>query len=747
MKIINPVQIIVPILAMVFLGCSMNGSAGSSPVTPVETVLSGNSVDSTGSGSFVWGYYEIDIDIPTQTVTAVPLRHAMFTANVTKFINAKPSNLGFHINDITTGSDYIDVDIDVTITHPFPGLTQYNGYDVRGIFIGNGSSGLYYSGGLWYPIKTMDQFMLPDPDDGYGGADGYTRWFNPTEFKTPGLFGYIPGVFASKNYKANSKLCPCKYFADGLDKNQNLWDFLTSTSGNGVFSAGSSNTRNYYLRFPNSVGVKYCYAIIANWGGIDPADHPSNAPEAVGCKVVDSSNLWYLGFTQNGGSIIFDISLFGWEYQPSKIFIEAANVLNDPYELTSDEMIPIGGGEHFSTYHVEIPADGFIGSEEYECWVIAEYDDFDYSNDFGVPNLAGADPLAAFFRFGLEVSNDVDTTGWARTWGGTETDRGYAVAVDDSGIIYATGGFSGSVDFDPGVDEDIHDSNGESDIYLCKYAPNGDFLWAKTWGGIYVDNGRGIFADDVGNVYVTGEFEGTVDFDPGDGIENHSSVDASDAYLCKFDADGNFIWARTWGAANPDFGWGCDSFNGANIWVAGWFRDTVDFDPGSGIVNGISNGNNDIFLSKFDSSGNFKWVRTWGGTGNDMSRGIAVDSNGNSHVTGFFAGTADFDTGGAVENHTSLGAGDVFLSRFNSAGDFIWARTWGGTLYDQGRAVAVDGLGSIEVTGWFADTVDFDPGTGTEEQTSNGVDDAFVSKFDSSGSFSWARTLGGFSFD
>jgi hypothetical protein len=199
------------------------------------------------SQTHLWGYYDVYIDVPTQTVDAILNRDAMFTANVVNFINGKPANLSFHINDTPVTAEYVDVDIDVTINHPFPGLTQYNGYDVRGIFMGDGSASLEYNPDLIYPVPGFDQLMLADPDDGFGGPDGYTRWFNITEFSTGGmpLFQYTKGKMASPGFAGTSTLNPYRYYADGLGTTDDLWTWMSAHADqHGVFASGASNTRN-----------------------------------------------------------------------------------------------------------------------------------------------------------------------------------------------------------------------------------------------------------------------------------------------------------------------------------------------------------------------------------------------------------------------------------------------------------------------------------------------------------------------
>jgi len=326
---------------------------------------------------------------------------------------------------------------------------------------------------------------------------------------------------------------------------------------------------------------------------------------------------------------------------------------------------------------------------------------------------------------------------WARTWGGgSHGEIGYSVAVDGSGNVYVTGPFYGTADFDPGSGVDNHTSNGEDDVFLSQLDTSGTFKWARTWGGSDWDEGFGVAVDGSGNVYVSGYLRGTVDFDPGSGVDNHTSNGTRDVFLSKFDSSGDFEWARTWGGSDWDEGCGVAVDGSGNVYVTGEFHDTVDFDTGSGVDNHTSNAEEDVFLSKFDSSGDFKWARTWGGSiWWDHGCGVAVDASGNVYVTSDFQDTVDFDPGGGVDNRTSNGYDDVFLSKFDSSGASKWARTWGGSDYDYGHGVAVDGSGNVYVTGEFNGTVDFDPGSGVDNHTSNGNCDVFLSKFQPDGNW------------
>jgi len=339
----------------------------------------------------------------------------------------------------------------------------------------------------------------------------------------------------------------------------------------------------------------------------------------------------------------------------------------------------------------------------------------------------------------------LDIKGWARTWGGIYDDVGKGVAIDGSGNAYITGYFSDTVDFDPGPGVDEHTSDGNRDIFLSKFDSAGEFQWARTWGGSSNDRGYGVAIDGSGNAYITGSFWYTADFDPGPGVDEHASYGSEDIFLSKFDSAGDFQWARTWGGISYDAGYGVAIDGSGNAYITGPFWYTADFDPGPGVDEHTSNGYSDIFLSKFDSAGEFQWARTWGGDDYDNCSGFAIDGSGNAYITGYFNDTVDFDPDPGVDEHTSNGHSDVFLSKFDSAGDFQWARTWGGIHDDdEGRGVAIDGSGNAYITGEFRDTVDFDPGPGVDEhQADDFYYDIFLSKFDSAGEFRWARTWGG----
>lgn len=205
-----------------------------------------------------------------------------------------------------------------------------------------------------------------------------------------------------------------------------------------------------------------------------------------------------------------------------------------------------------------------------------------------------------------------------------------------------------------------------------------------------------------------------------------------------------FDWINTAGKVNYCVGNGVANDNAGNVYTIGYFVDTVDFDPGNGVSNLISKGNNDVFIQKFNASGVLLWVKSIGSIGNDMAFSIAVDALGNPVIAGVFSGTTDFDPGPGTSN-VSVNTNTAFVWKLTSAGNFTWVKTL--TNFSQANGVTIDSGGNILVTGYFSLTSDFDPGASSLLKTSSGLTDVFVWKLTSAGSLIWAQTAGGLSND
>ena len=317
------------------------------------------------------------------------------------------------------------------------------------------------------------------------------------------------------------------------------------------------------------------------------------------------------------------------------------------------------------------------------------------------------------------------------------------VAVDNTGNLYTSGFFNGTLDFNPGVGTNNLTSIGSDDAFISKLDSVGNFIWAKNFGGTGTTYSHGIILDGSGNIYVCGTFSNTTDFDPNAGVTNLTSLGGNDAFISKLDGNGNLIWAKSFGGTGNDAVKSIAVDASGNIIASGTYSVTADFDPSAGISNLTSAGGGDIFILKLDASGNFVWANSMGGTLNDFPGCMNVDVLGNIYTTGQYEATADFDPSANVFNLTSAGAEDIFISKLDGNGNFIWAKSIGANSTDIAYGIGIDALGKIYTTGYYSGTVDFDPNAGATNLTSVGGDDVFVLKLDNNGNFIWAKSMGG----
>jgi hypothetical protein len=334
---------------------------------------------------------------------------------------------------------------------------------------------------------------------------------------------------------------------------------------------------------------------------------------------------------------------------------------------------------------------------------------------------------------------------WANGIGGYADDRGSSCAVDAFGNVYTTGYFRSTVDFDPGSGTFYLTSAGSasSDIFVTKISATGNLIWAKHMGGTGNDYSYSIAVDTGGNVYTTGIFSGTADFDPGPSQYNLTPDYGSGAFISKLNSNGNFVWAKKFGGGSTT-GLDITLDNDGNIYTTGTFFGG-DFDPGAGIFNLTTHGNEDCFISKLDITGNFLWAKGFGGYYGDLSNSIAVDVLGNVYTTGNFTDSTDFDPGAGIY-FLSSGAWNrsaMFISKLDAFGNFIWAKKISGTDNCSGSSIALDTNGYFYCTGHFQGNADFDPGPGICNMSAGTSMDALVCKFDVTGNFKWAKSFGG----
>ncbi len=377
---------------------------------------------------------------------------------------------------------------------------------------------------------------------------------------------------------------------------------------------------------------------------------------------------------------------------------------------------------------------------------------------------------------------------WAAQAGSSVNDNGNGIALDSNGNIYVTGSFRETATF--GSITLVNAGN--ADIFIAKLDNEGNWLWAKQAGGSMVDNGWGIVIDNAGNCYVTGQFKQTATFGSTTLVSNNI-----DAFIAKLDPDGNWLWVKQAGGSTNDTGatgidlvidgsnhllivgefWGSVTFgsttlvsttsmhadvfvaklnsNGDWLWTAqggGIYSDevggiTVDGNDDYYIAGSFSYsavfgsttlagfGEYDIFAAKLDTDGNWQWATQAGSIGDDYGTGIASDQNGNCFITGSFSYSAGF---GSI-NLNSFGSEDIFVSKLDTDGNWLWAQQAGEAFDERGFDIATDNDGNCYVTGYFAYYAAFGP----LWLDSYGQEDIFVCKLDTDGDWLWAAPAGG----
>jgi PKD repeat protein/methionine-rich copper-binding protein CopC len=325
-------------------------------------------------------------------------------------------------------------------------------------------------------------------------------------------------------------------------------------------------------------------------------------------------------------------------------------------------------------------------------------------------------------------------------FGSSSDELAQAIALDNDENIYITG-YTTSGDF-PTTNGAYQTSNaGGSDALLSKFNSAGTLVYSTYLGGSGSDYGLGIIVDAVGNVYVTGRTN-SANFPTTTGAYQSTNGGGYDAFLSKFNSNGELVYSTYLGGTGTDYGNGVALDNNENIYIAGYSGST-NFPTTSDAYQANKSTSNDAFMSKFNSSGELVYSSFLGGTGQDYGYAITIDKNDNIYITGRTA-SSDFPiTSGAYQTSIAGGA-DVFVTKFNSAGSLAYSTYLGGNDTDNGNSVAVDSNGNAYIGGQTKSKNL--PVTVGAYQTSNaGVDyDGFVAKLNTNGtSLVYSTYLGG----
>ncbi|MCB9186845.1 MAG: hypothetical protein H6601_08870 [Flavobacteriales bacterium] len=323
---------------------------------------------------------------------------------------------------------------------------------------------------------------------------------------------------------------------------------------------------------------------------------------------------------------------------------------------------------------------------------------------------------------------------WAKNIGGLGLDAARALTTDSEGNVIVAGSFSGTAS----IAGTWYSGDGVSEAFVAKFSPNGDLLWARVISGPLEDMARSVVTEENGHIYVVGHFTDTVTFYQGqDAMAGARSEGGQDVFVVKYDPDGNYVWHITCGGPADDTATDIDWYQWSGMfYVSGGFQ-------GRGIFGNtpiLSNGLTDAFLMKVDADGNVHWVWNGGGDEHDIASAVAVDkTNGSVYVVGDYYEQAEFD-GEILE---SVGSSDMYIARFDEAGQQIWVRSNGGTNVDVSTGVGVDLNSKVYVCGYYQLTTNFQ----NHSATALGYNDVFLSQFDENGNCIWLSSAGSNALD
>ncbi len=332
--------------------------------------------------------------------------------------------------------------------------------------------------------------------------------------------------------------------------------------------------------------------------------------------------------------------------------------------------------------------------------------------------------LSLMFLIISSLSSQSQSISWVFSGGGINIDEAYDVIVDNSGGSVFAGAFSDTAT----ISGQTLISNGGADILIGRIDPSGVLSWLYNTGGTGNDGGHQLAIDAVGNIIIGGEFENSITM----GSTTLTSQGGEDVFIAKLDNTGSVIWATSAGGPGRDQVNSIETNSNGDIYFTGRFTGSASFGPAA--ITGA--GGEDIYISKLNPAGSFLWTSHAGGVENDVSRGLALNSNGDALITGYFSGTVNFGPFSFTSNNNSR---DIFTTLLSSSGQFLWANKSGGPGNDGAYEVTVDLFDNFYIAGNFKNTGTFGPYI----LTSQGDDDIFISKINSNGFFLWANSSGG----
>jgi hypothetical protein len=533
------------------------------------------------------------------------------------------------------------------------------------------------------------------------------------------------------------------------------WTYIGSTASTGYGASGLAASTLYYFRVQayNSYGNS-AYSNTA-WATTQGTTSVPSAPSSLTASAASSSqiNLAWADTSSNetGFKIERSTATASWAQIATvgnvTSYASTALVASTAYSYRVRSYNTAGSSAYSNTASATTPAAGSssLWSKRYgntaddrgqTVAVDAQGRTAVTGSFYGATNFGGGTVASAICCGGSTSTMDIFVAQyapsgsylWARVIGSTSDEAGKGVATDLSGNVILTG-YQGSYSVDYGGGPQYN--HGGNDVFFAKYSSAGSWVWSKTIGGTGYEQGNAVAVDGSGNVFATG-YIGTaaagVDFGGGPIF----SAGLYDMFLVKYSPTGQHIWSKRFGGSGNDTGMAISTDGSGNVIVAGSFEGTAAF----GGSSFSSSGMRDVFVAKFSSTGAHLWSKKFGGSGDEVGYGVAVDTAGDIALSGKFQSSVNF--GGA--SLTSAGGDDVYLAKLSGAtGGHVWSKRMGSTSSDASIGVDVDGSGNVVMTGYFTGSVNF----GGTVLSSSGID-VFVAKYSSAGAHTWSKRFGGF---
>lgn len=396
---------------------------------------------------------------------------------------------------------------------------------------------------------------------------------------------------------------------------------------------------------------------------------------------------------------------------------------------------------------------------------------------------------------------------WAKSNQGLSADEATAISTDASGNVYYAGNFEGVFDLDPSTGTSTVMSAGLTDNFIIKLDANGNFVWGKTFESVNNSYITDITTDLQNNLIIVGYFRNTIDLDPSVLTSTFTTVtNYNNAFVCKLDNNGNYIWAKTFVSSTTSYANSVDTDTFLNIYIGGVFVGDIDLDPGVAVntataifpyntgfisrLNSTGNylnhystmpgnfnteledlkydknentllvaaftnstlsatssyaGNYDVYFEKLNPNLTSVWNKQFGGSSAEYPCKIETDINGNIYLAGRFSSNCDFDPSTTSSfSLTSFNAvySDIFIAKFSAIGNFIWVKQMGSNSLHDYCYGMSVDNNAIYYTGTFRGVCDFNPSNTTNALTTNGGDDMYIASLDLDGNYNFAYSFG-----